>query len=93
MYVLPDSSWLLEEAAETSLRHIPGKGNAEEYGRDNSSLGRTSTDLELKSLSGSIFTSYRVIEVCVLCSQAFFPVIPVVWSVFFHYLCYLNCPR
>lgn len=49
MYILPDWSWLLEEAAEMFLHHIPGKGNAEEYGRGNSSLGRTSTDLELKS--------------------------------------------
>ena len=49
MYILPDSSCLLEEAAGMSLHHIPGKGNAEKYGRDNSSLGRASTDLELKS--------------------------------------------
>lgn len=46
-----------------SLHHIPGKGNAEECGRDKSSLSRTSTDLELKSLWGSMFTYWDLYSV------------------------------
>lgn len=50
-----------------------GKGNAEEYGSANSNLGRTGTDLELKSIWESMFASYRATEDNVLCSYAFSP--------------------